>query len=82
MNKRNLMLWLTGRDMLVPKPTPPVSGCLASNSFTVLERRWEMTLVKNSDLHFYVATGPNFIHRAMQKLVLGIHWRMMPTNET
>lgn len=38
---------------------------------------WTMRLVKNGDLQFHLADAPNWFHRLMQRIVLGITWERL-----
>ena len=70
MSMRRFVLWLTGRDLLKPvlKNTPNV--LLVGNGFEV---NWVMVI---GTLTVHLRSGPNALHRLLQRVVLGIHWRM------
>jgi len=75
MSTRRFVLWLTGRDLLAP-PRHIQLGQFMSMS-TQMPINWEMTLGGQwNSITFNYAVGPNVIHRLLQRVVLGIHWRM------
>ena len=80
MTIRRFVLWLTGRDLLEPKERLqpgtyriPQYATLRITPITL----WEMTIGGQwNSITFGHAVGPNVIHRLLQRVVLGIHWRM------
>ena len=73
---RRAVLWITGRDLMEPTLLSPKWGDLMILGPPT--SRWEMTLSADAYLKFMLPTGPNVLHRMMQRLVLGIRWRMLP----
>lgn len=74
---RRFVLWLTGRDLLVPELPQSLPGIVSL--WRPSAPLWEMRLAGGADgLIFTLPRGPNALHRAAQRLVLGIHWRMLP----
>jgi len=39
------------------------------------EAKWEMMLSRDGYLRFDLPDAPNWFHRFMQKLILGIYWK-------
>ena len=74
MSTRRFVLWLTGRDLLAP-PRHIQLGQFMSMS-TPMPMNWEMTLGGPMGLTIHTPSGPNVIHRLLQRVILGIHWRM------
>ena len=80
MNIRNLVLWVTGRDLLKLSLPPPPNGVYF---IAQPEERWEMMFAPPSTvcLRFCLPIGPNVLHRLAQRVIFGIRWRMLPIPE-
>lgn len=82
---RRMVLWVTGRDLLEPKPNLP-KGFFDTHyeaSFTlssVPTPRWDVRFSADAHLHIYLQTGPNVVHRWAQRFAFGIRWHMLPPN--
>lgn len=76
MNWKRVYLWVTGAPAAEP-PSPDTGFLLCPQ----LPANWQMTFVnpKKSTANFCVRTkcGPNFIHRTLQRWVLGIYWELL-----
>lgn len=70
---RRFILWLSGRDLLAP-PLPPSPPFVITGWPAPL---WEWTFDGG---YFKAKTpqAPNALNRAMQRLVLGIRWTLLP----
>lgn len=75
---RRTVLWATGRDLLEP-PLPQLPLGAYWTISGPPEPRWEMTLSGDAYLRFSLPAGPNVLHRLMQRVVIGIRWRMLKT---
>lgn len=76
MNKvRKLAIWLTGRDLL--ESTTPMLQIGSIVIYTPPEPRWELRFAKGANFVVVQSVGPNVLHRAIQKVVLGVSWHML-----
>ena len=72
---RRVVLWLTGRDLLAPPRVVQLRQYISIAA--PMPGLWEMTLAGSwNPVVWSHAIGPNVIHRLLQRVVLGIHWRM------
>lgn len=74
------VLWLTGRDLL--KPEPELLNGVQWRSVGPPEPKWELTFSADAYLKLFLPSGPNVMHRVMQRITLGFRWRMLPRDLT
>lgn len=76
---RRFLLWLTGRDLLAPPPPTSIPGEIRIRYYP--PAKFVMMPTGDEFLQFHVPVAPNFIHRLLQRLILGIKWRMYVEGE-
>ena len=74
---RRAVLWVTGRDLL-KSPLPVLPHPYAWKISGLPEPNWVLMFSSDNGLKIHLATGPNVLHRLMQRFMLGIRWRMTP----
>lgn len=74
--KRKIVLWIIGRDLLKPYVKPP-----DKNAMYVLRDDspglWRFVLVDKNIFFIETKKAPNFIHRFMQRVILGFKWELI-----
>lgn len=71
MTLRRAVLWITGRDLLKPKPEP-----LGNWRLSTFDENWSLSFSGGGNFLIIMESAPNFIHRAIQRVFLGFRWRM------
>lgn len=77
------LIWISGRDLTKPKPKPkPFQDAqyvfLETNNDYLFSYQFHSVGI---GIAYSVTSAPNFIHRFMQRLCLGIRWEMLVKNK-
>jgi hypothetical protein len=74
---RQAVLWITGHDLLRPKPVLQPGHIV----FKPIPLLWYITFTKDEYMKITHPSGPNVLHRFMQRVCFGIRWKMLEIKE-